>query len=202
MGEPWVPPRRFPSSSGGRPPVLPLYAMRLATIVMLCAGLALLTAGCGGSGGGDNQRLSHSEFQGRANHICTKLRQQEQPDIGSTAKSSIDRNLGRIDSAVSDLERLQPPQADQARYRHLLKTFKRTIAFVKAKEPLLIRLTTQMQAHPSDTHLTARYQSLVRPFVRDAQLLGVDANALGLEACATGFTGGGSSAGGGSGSGG
>jgi len=151
----------------------------------------LLAAGCGGGSGG-GQRLSHAEFQSQANHICTHLRREEQPDLGSTAKSGLDRNLDRIDSAVSDLERLQPPAADAARFRGLLKTFKQAIAFVRANEAHLITLTRQMQSHPSDSHLTAEYQRLVAPFVRDAQQLGVDANALGLKACATGFTGGGS----------
>jgi hypothetical protein len=170
--------------------------MRRATLLLLCTGLALLAAGCGGGSGG-GQTLSHADFQSQANHVCAKLSQQEKPDIGSTAKSSIDRNLDRIDSAVSDLERLQPPAADQARFRHLLATFKRTIAFVKAKEVLLIHLTKQMQSHPSDSHLTAQYQNLVRPFIHDAQSLGTDANALGLKDCATGFTGGGGSGSGG-----
>jgi hypothetical protein len=167
--------------------------MRLSIFVLFCAGLVLLAAGCGGGGG--DKRLSRAEFQKQANHICAKLTEQEKPDIGSTAKAGIDRNLDHIDSAVSDLERLQPPAADQARFRHLLKTFKRTVAFVKEKEVILIRLTKQMQTHPSDSRLTAQYQTLVRPFIHDAQSLGTDANALGLTDCANGFTGGGSSSG-------
>ena len=172
--------------------------MRLSIFVLFCAGLVLLATGCGGGGGGDKP-LSRADFQKQANHICAKLTEQEKPDIGSTAKAGIDRNLDRIDSAVSDLERLQPPAADRARFRHLLTTFKRTVAFVKAKELLLIKLTKQMEAHPSDSRLTAQYQTLVRPFIHDAQSLGIDANALGLQDCAAGFTGG---SGSGSGSGG
>ena len=165
--------------------------MRRPILVLFCAGAALLAAGCGGGGGssGGGQPLSHSELQSHANDICTKLKQEEQPDLASSSKDAIDRNLGRIDSALSDLQRLEPPQQDAARYKDLLTRFRRTAAFVKANEARLIRLTNALKAHPSDSRTDAQYQALVRPFVEEAKRAGADATALGLQACAAGFTG-------------
>ena len=46
-----------------------------------------------------------------------------------------------------------------------------------------------LKAHPSDSRTDAQYQALVRPFVEEARRAGADATALGLQACAAGFTG-------------
>ena len=162
--------------------------MRRLLLLLFLAPIVLLSAGCGGSGGGD-QRLSKSEFQSRANQICTDLRRREQPDLGSTSKAGIDRNLDRLDDALNDLSRLNPPAADESRYRTFLDNFRRGVDFAREKEPLLITLTRQMRAHPSDTHTTERYQTLVRPFVEDIRVAAENAVALGLTACANGLSG-------------
>jgi len=163
--------------------------MRRSILFLSCAGAVLLAAGCGGGGVG-GKRLSRTEFRSQANHICSDLNRKEQPDLGSTSKAGIDRNLDRLDSALSDLDRLNPPAADEARFRAFLRDFKRSVAFFKAKENLLILLTRQLQAHPSDSHTTARYEALVRPFVQDIRAAAESATALGLTACANGLTGG------------
>jgi hypothetical protein len=158
-------------------------------LLLICSGAVVLATGCGGgSGGGD--RLSKSEFQSRANGICTDLNRKEQPDLGATTKAGIDRNLDRLDSAVSDLARVNPPAADERRYRAFVNSFKRSVAFFREKEPLLILLTRQMRAHPSDSRTTARYQTLVRPFVEEIRVAANNASALGLDKCAAGLTGG------------
>jgi hypothetical protein len=156
-------------------------------LLLICSGAVLLSTGCGGGGRGD--RLSKGEFQSRANHICTELNRKEQPDLGATTKVGIDRNLARLDSAVSDLAGLNPPAADESRYRNFVRNFKRSVAFFREKEPLLILLTRQMRAHPSDSRTTARYQTLVRPFVQEIRVAAENATALGLTACASGLTG-------------
>jgi hypothetical protein len=157
-------------------------------LVLLCSGAVLLASGCGGSGGGGH-RLSEAAFRVRANHICTGLTRQEKPDLSSSSKASVDRNLGRIDDALGQLEGLRPPAGDEARYHALLTRFKRSVAFVKAKEPLLIELTHQLRSHSSDSRTMARYQRIVRPFLRDVARAGADARALGLGACANGLSG-------------
>jgi hypothetical protein len=163
-------------------------------LLLICSGAVLLSTGCGGGkGGGD--RLSRPELQSRANHICTDLNRKEQSDLGSTTKAGIDRNLARLDSALSDLARLNPPAADESRYRKFVRSFKRSAAFFREKEPLLIQLTRRMRAHPSDSHTTARYETLVRPFVREIRIAAENATALGLDKCAKGLTGGSSSSG-------
>jgi hypothetical protein len=161
--------------------------MRRLILVLFSAAAVLLSAGCGGSGG--DQRLSKSEFQSRANQICTDLRHREQPDLGSTSKAGIDRNLDRLDDALDDLARLNPPAADESRYRTFLDNFRRGVDFAREKEPLLIVLTRQMRTHPSDTHTTERYETLVRPFVEDIRVAAENAVALGLTACANGLSG-------------
>jgi hypothetical protein len=161
--------------------------MRLPIVALFCTALVLLTAACGGSS--DSSRLSQSEFQAKANHICSELNKQEQPDLKTNSRDAVDRNLGRIDSAVDQLKGLRPPADDEARYQELLKGFERTTAFVRANESVLIELTRQQQGKASDPRVIARYERLVRPFVRQLGIAAADATALGLTTCATGFTG-------------
>ena len=156
-------------------------------LALFACGAVLLSTACGGGGGG--QPLSETTFRSRANNICKDLTRQQQPDLTTNSKAAIDRNLGRIDSALSQLKRLHPPARDESRYRHLLTSFQRSVDFVRSHEATLIRLTDQMRAHPSDSHLTAQYRTLVRPFVLEIRLASTDAKALGLSACAKGFTG-------------
>jgi len=162
--------------------------MSRSILVLFSLGAVLVFAGCGG-GSGDN-RLSETAFRSSANQICTGLTRQEKHDLATTDKASLDRNLGRIDSALSKLKGLRPPAKDEARFRALLARFKRSVAFVRAKEPLLIQLTHQLRAHPSDARTMARYQGIVRPFLQDVAQAGVDARTLGLPACASGLSGG------------
>jgi hypothetical protein len=159
-------------------------------LLLICSGAVLLSTGCGGAGSSDGDRLSRAEFLTRANQICTDLNRKEQPDLGSTSKAGIDRNLDRLDSALSDLEDVNPPAADEAHYRAFLRNFKQSVAFFREKEQLLILLTRQMQAHPTDSRTSARYQTLVRPFVDDIRAAAKNATAVGLDACANGLTGG------------
>ena len=161
--------------------------MSRSILILTCLGAVLLAAGCGGS---SSHGLSEAAFRSQANHICSDLTRREKPDLASTAKASVDRNLDRIDSAVSKLEALDPPTRDETRYQALLTSFKRSVAFVRANERRLITMTQRLRANPSDSRTTAQYQHLVRPFVQDVQRAGTDANALGLTTCANGLSGG------------
>jgi hypothetical protein len=166
--------------------------MPRSLLVLSCAAAVLLAAGCGGGGGG-RQRLSEADFRTRANHVCDELNRQEKSDLGSTSKASVDRDLSRIDSAVSQLEALRLPARDATRYRALLKHFKRSVALVRAKEPLLIQLARDLRLHPSDARTMARYERIFRPFLQNLARAGADARALGLTTCANGLGGGSSS---------
>jgi hypothetical protein len=155
------------------------------TLVFVCCGAALLAAGCGGS-----KQLSQAEFQAKANHICSDLSRREKPDVHSTSRAALDRNISRLDSALSDLNDLHPPASDAARYQALVTNFKKGVDFFKANESILILLTRQLQKHPGDNATAARYDQLVRPFVHDIRQASAAATALGLTDCANGFSGG------------
>src|SRR5207342_1941607 len=105
--------------------------------------------------GGSSSRLSQARFEAKANHICSELNRQEQPDLSANEKDAIDRNLGRIDSALGQLRGLRPPADEETRYQELLKSFERTTAFVKANESQLIELTRSC-GHRLRTRRTAR----------------------------------------------
>jgi hypothetical protein len=162
--------------------------MPRSILILSCLAAVLLSAGCGSGGGSDT--LSKAEFQRRANQICRQLTRQEQPDASSASKAGLDRNLRRIDSALSRLEDLDPPAADEQRYRTLLASFRRSEAFVKENELRVIQLAHQLQLHPNDVNTRARYEQLVRPFVENVRVAATAAKQLGLEDCVTGFTGG------------
>jgi hypothetical protein len=162
--------------------------MRLPILALFCSALVLLAAACGGGNSGSD-RLTQAEFQTKANHICRELNKQEQPDLSTNSKDAVDRNLSRIDSAIGQLKGLRPPADSDARFQELLKSFEQTAAFVRAHESVLIELTRQQQAKASDPRVIARYERLVRPFLRELQIAGADATALGLTDCANGLTG-------------
>jgi hypothetical protein len=155
------------------------------TLVFVCCGAALLAAGCGGS-----KQLSQAEFQAKANHICSDLSRREKPDVHSTSRAALDRNISRLDSALSDLNDLHPPASDAARYQALVTNFKKGVDFFKANESILILMTRQLQKHPGDNATAARYDQLVRPFVHDIRQASAAATALGLTDCTKGFSGG------------
>lgn len=163
--------------------------MRRSAFVLVCSGAVLLATGCGSS---SSQQLSKAEFQARANHICSDLTRREKPDVSSTSRAALDRNISRLDSALGDLDGLHPPASDAARYQALLTNFRKGVDFFKANESILILLTRQLQKHPGDNATAARYDQLVRPFVHDIQQASAAATAVGLTECAKGFSGGGS----------
>jgi hypothetical protein len=160
--------------------------MRRPLLTLCCLGAVLALAGCGGGG----HKLSDTAFRTRANHICSELSREEKPDLASTSKAGIDRNLRRIDSALSELQDLHPPADDEQHYGDLLRNFNRVDAFVKANEVRLIRMEQHLRVHPSDSAALARYERLVRPYVRNLELAAADATALRLRACAKGLSGG------------
>jgi hypothetical protein len=159
-----------------------------ATLAILCCGTAFLVAGCGG-GSSSSQQLSPTAFRTQANQICGDLRTDEKPDLGSTTKEAVDRNLTRIDDALTKLDALNPPASDEQQFRDLLTRFRRSVAFVRANEAHLIQLTHQLQKNPSDTNAAAAYQRLVSHFASDVRTAGADAKKLGLGVCAKGFLG-------------
>jgi len=167
--------------------------MPRSILSLTCLAAVLLAAGCGSGGG--SHTLSKAAFQSRANQICRQLTRQEQPDVSSTSKASLDRNLGRIDAALGRLEALDPPASDAQRYQTLLASFRRSDAFVKENELRVIQLAHQLQSDPSDTSARARYEQLVLPFVENIRVAASAAKDLGLGDCVTGFTGGSGSSG-------
>jgi hypothetical protein len=164
-------------------------------LTLSCLAAVLLAAGCGGSSSGGNDKLTKAELQSRANQICRQLARQQRPDVSSNSKAALDRTLRRIDSALSQLAALHPPAGEAQRYQTLLASFRRSVAFVRENELLVIQLGQQLQANPADTRTRARYEHLVRPFVKNIRVATTAAQALGLEDCVAGFTGGSGSSG-------
>jgi hypothetical protein len=149
----------------------------------------VLAAGCGGG----SNRLSETAFRTRANGICKDLSRQEKADAGSIEKAAVDRNITRLDSAVHKLEALRPPAGDERRYQDFLASFKKSEAFLKAKEPRVIALGSKVQSGAATPSELVAYREFVRPFVEHIQAAAAAANDLGLADCANGLSGGSSS---------
>jgi hypothetical protein len=98
------------------------------TLVFVCCGAALLAAGCGGS-----KQLSQAEFQAKANHICSDLSRREKPDVHSTSRAALDRNISRLDFFKANesililltrqLQKHPGDNATAARYDQLVRPF-------------------------------------------------------------------------------
>jgi len=178
--------RRGPQFESGHPdlPCLP----RSILVLFACAAV-LLAAGCGGG----SNRLSETAFRSKANGICKELSSQEKADAPSTAKAAVDRNITRLDTAVHKLESLRPPAGDERRYQDFLTSFKKSEAFLKAKEPRVIALGSKVQSGAATPSELVAYQQFVRPFVQHIQAAAAAANDLGLADCANGLSGGSSS---------
>jgi hypothetical protein len=175
--------RRGPQFESGHPdlPSLP----RSLLVLSACAAV-LLAAGCGGG----SNRLSESAFRSKANGICKELSRQEKADASSVEKAAVDRNISRLDAAVHKLEGLRPPAGDAQRYQDFLTSFKKSEAFLKAKEPRVIALGSRVQSGAATPSELLAYQHFVRPFVRHIQAAAAAAKDLGLADCANGLTGG------------
>ena len=163
--------------------------MYRSTLVLCFLGAVLLSTGCGGSGGGGStRRLSEITFRLRANHICSKLSREAKADTDPNSKSGVKRGFARIDAALNDLGRLNPPAQDEKRYRTLLTSFRRSVDFLKTNRPQLVRMAKRLQSHPSDKRTEAQYKQLLRTFEQDIALARLDSTALGLNRCASGFS--------------
>lgn len=75
--------------------------------------LALVVAGCGGSGGGGD-RLSKEEFQSQANAICDKYQKQlgalPEPQSIDDLPDAVSQALALIDRQIEEIGNLNPPQ--------------------------------------------------------------------------------------------
>jgi hypothetical protein len=79
---------------------------------LISAALAVVLAGCGGSGGGD--RLSKAEWVTQADAICKRvndrLEQTEQPETMPELVTVLEQGLADVDAAIADLRELEPPE--------------------------------------------------------------------------------------------
>jgi len=76
----------------------------------------VLVAGCGGSGG---KRLTKEEYASKADAICAKyngeVKKLDNPQNLSELARVADETLPILDNAITDLKKLNPPAAEQAK---------------------------------------------------------------------------------------
>lgn len=87
--------------------------MRRASFLLLAL---VLVAGCGGSGG---KRLTKEEYASKADAICAKyngeVKKLDNPQNLSELARVADETLPILDNAITDLKKLNPPAAEQAK---------------------------------------------------------------------------------------
>jgi len=76
----------------------------------------VLVAGCGGTGG---KRLTKEEYASKADAICAKyngeVKKLDNPQNLSELARVADETLPILDNAITDLKKLNPPAAEQAK---------------------------------------------------------------------------------------
>jgi len=76
----------------------------------------VLVAGCGGGGG---KRLTKEEYASKADAICAKyngeVKKLDNPQNLSELARVADETLPILDNAITDLKKLNPPAAEQAK---------------------------------------------------------------------------------------
>jgi len=87
--------------------------VRRASFLLLAL---VLVAGCGGSGG---KRLTKEEYASKADAICAKyngeVKKLDNPQNLSELARVADETLPILDNAITDLKKLNPPAAEQAK---------------------------------------------------------------------------------------
>ena len=115
-----------------------------------------------------------------------------------------DARIAAIDSGLTQLDKVEPPARDAARFSVFLGRLRRLRAFARAGAPQIELLYKQQQkvmpSHASDygarsgmhrfEQLARRITALERPAQSDVRLADADARALHLPACAAGANGG------------
>jgi hypothetical protein len=142
-------------------------------LVVSFAASVLVLAGCGGGGG---HRLSHDDFVGRANAICSDYRARiaavprPRSNLSSVARY-VDRVVGLVRQGVAQQRKLLPPAADE-----------RTWAALVAANERVIRTTEKIssEAHAKNAGAVRRASTQLSAENRAAQRF---AARLGLDDC-------------------
>jgi hypothetical protein len=150
-----------------------IHAIRLA---LLCLAAIGVLAACGG-------QQAQINYGSLANGICLKF----SADANS-ATSPADR-LKAIETALSGLQRLNPPDTVQTVWLDLLGNFKAAVDILKPNQDRITRLAHRLQKHPDDNHARKAYEALARPIRNHLVTASADAHKLGLGNCEKAFAG-------------
>jgi hypothetical protein len=97
-------------------------------VAALAGLIALLSAGCGGGGGGE--RLSKADFQSQANAICDKYQQQLDalgtPSSLDEIPELVDKALAILNKEVDEIGQLNPPEELQSQFDSMLAASDKT----------------------------------------------------------------------------
>ncbi len=171
--------RRGPQFESGHPDLSLGLALRLA---LLCGVLGLLAAGCGGSA-----PLSRTALIQQADAICRTLSTQEHGDTSTDPGTAFDNNLGYLNDALGQLDKLKPSDLEKAKFADMLAHFHSSVAFLSKNRRLLVVLTLHLRQYPQDTATIGKFEKLIKPFDRDAAAAKNDAVKLSLNACVSGL---------------
>lgn len=136
----------------------------------------LVLAGCGGGGGG-GKRLSRQEFDSKGNAICAKYNEKQKsvarPKSINDLGPALRKLLPLARQQLSELKKLNPPQADDAAWKKLL---------ARAQEEN--DLVEKRLLPASDKKDIVKIQQLLNDLQTLDQQNNADAQKIGLGTCA------------------
>lgn len=148
---------------------------RLVRRIAFLLSALLVVAGCGGGGG--SKRLSRQEFDSKGNAICAKYNEKQksvsQPKTLNDLSPALRKLLPLARQQLSELQKLSPPQSDEAAWKKLL---------ARAKEENDLVANRLLPA--SDKKDIAKIQQLLNDLQTLDQQNNTDAQKLGLDTCA------------------
>jgi hypothetical protein len=152
-----------------------LHALRLA---LLCCAVVAVLAACGSS------QVQYN-YGSLANEICGKW-------TDATASSPTPAvRLKAIETALSGLQGLHPPNTVTTLYNTLLYHFKTAVDILKPNMLALTRLSNRLQTNPNDKSAQRRYAALGGFKIQShLQAAAAVAHTLALGRCETAFGGG------------
>jgi len=155
-------------------------AIRLAS---LCCATALLGAACGGS-----SPQPDLDYGVKANGICLLLTAKT---AGSPATAAgLRKNAAALDTALSGLEKLVPPNdGDKPYYLDLVAKFKAAVQQYTGNLQQLIELQQRLKAHPNDKAAQKKFTRLSAPVGQYLAAAATDAHKLGMGKCEAAFGG-------------
>jgi len=143
--------------------------MQRAVILLTLVALVVVPAGCGGGGSSSSGQLSASEFQSKANAICSDHKVKTQ---NMTSAQDFDAALKATNETFRGLNALNPPASMKAKYQAYLDSLDAGIS-------ILTKLVKA--ADNNDLAQAAKLAPQAALHIRQSQAA---ARAVGLHVCA------------------